>query len=215
MCNIVADKMRNISHFMQNFQQRFTNYYNRTHNRRGRFWADRFKSTIAQGENALMTVIKYVDLNPVRAGLVKDPAEYRHCSWGWSCGSGKQLFALTFFKHLRIAIGYKIAKEWSEEQLLSEYRCEIARTITHEKRDNGEDREAAMVKARKGESMPVRYLRRMRHISDGGIIGSKLFVQETASLFREQKSVMKKKFSHGTTSDGVDLYCYKFLRLNP
>jgi len=205
---------KNITHFMQNFQQRFTNYYNRTHNRRGRFWADRFKSTIVEGQDALLTVIKYVDLNPVRAGIVKDPADYRHCSWGWSCGSGKQFFASTFFKHLRIAMGYDIAKEWSDEQLISEYRCEIARTISYEQRDSTEKTEEAMAQARKGESMPVRYLRRMRHISDGGIIGSKLFVQETASLFRDNKYVMKKKFSHGQTANGIDLYCYKSLRLN-
>ena len=71
-----------------------------------------------------------------------------------------------------------------------------------------------MANARKGESMPVKYLRRIRHITDGGIIGSKLFVQETASLFREKKCVMKKKFSHGKTDDGITLYCYKYLRLN-
>ena len=213
-CTVIAEKMRNISHFMQNFQQRFTTYYNRTHNRRGRFWADRFKSTIVQGEDALLTVIKYIDLNPVRVKLVKDPAEYRHCSWGWYCGSGKHMFASTFLKHLRTAIGWEITKEWSEEQLLAEYRSEIARTITYEQSDNSEKIEAAMKNARKSESMPVKYLRRMRHISDGGIIGSKLFVQETASLFREHQRVMKKKFSHGKTNDGIDLYCYKYLRLN-
>ena len=58
VCREIAEKMRDISYFMQNFQQHFTNYYNRAHNRRGRFWGDRFKSTIVQGRDVLMTAIK-------------------------------------------------------------------------------------------------------------------------------------------------------------
>ncbi len=100
-CAAVAAKMIDISHFMKNFQQAFVVYYNRAHNRRGHLWADRFKSVILDRTGALWAAVKYVELNPVRAELVADPADYRHSTWGWFCGSGKHLFADSFYKHLR------------------------------------------------------------------------------------------------------------------
>jgi hypothetical protein len=45
-------------------------------------WADRFKSVLVQGEgNPLQTMAAYIDLNPVRAGLVEDPKGYRFCGY--------------------------------------------------------------------------------------------------------------------------------------
>lgn len=212
-CLKAINRMRDISDFMKIFQQTHTAYMNRTLNRRGRFWADRFKSTIVEGRNSLLTVIKYVELNPVRANLVQDPADYRHCTWGWFSGSGKHLFGSSFLKHLRRAFsGNADTENWTDEHLLGEFRSELARTITYEKSNNTEDIETAMVKARRGDTMPVQFLRKMRHITDGGIIGSKLFVLETASRFRDRKMVIKKKLSHGKTPSGVHLYCYKQLR---
>ena len=211
-CKRIAERMRDISDFMKIFQQSYTHYMNQKLNRRGRFWADRFKSTIIEGNESLLTVIKYVELNPVRAGLADDPADYRHCTWGWFNGSGKHLFGSSFFKHLRRAFINVNAENWTEERLTNEFRSEIARTIAYEKSNNTEEIEAAVANARKGETMPVQFLRRMRHITDGGIIGSKIFVLETASRFRDKAHVLKKKFSHGRTVTGTDIYCYKQLR---
>ena len=211
-CKRIAERMRDISDFMKIFQQTYTHYMNKKLNRRGRFWADRFKSTIIEGKESLMTVIKYVELNPVRGGLVEDPADYRHCTWGWFNGSGKHLFDSSFFKHLRRAFVNVNAENWTEEHLANEFRSEIARTIAYEKSDNTEEIEAFVAHARKGETMPVMFLRRMRHITDGGIIGSKIFVLETAARFRDKKDVLKKKFSNGRTASGTDIYCYKQLR---
>ena len=211
-CKGIAERMRDISDFMKIFQQSYTYYINHKLNRRGRFWADRFKSTIVEGNESLLTVIKYVELNPVRGGLVDDPAAYRHCTWGWFNGSGQHLFGSSFFKHLRRALVNVNTKNWSDERLVNEFRSEIARTIAYEKSDNTAEIEAAVAKARRGATMPVQFLRRMRHITDGGIIGSKIFVIETASRFREKTNVLKKKFSHGRTVAGTDIYCYKQLR---
>ena len=211
-CRRIADRMRDISDFMKIFQQTHTHYMNKKLNRRGRFWADRFKSTIVDGKDSLLTVIKYVELNPVRAGVTDDPADYRHCTWGWFNGTGKHMFGSSFFKHIRRAFADYNVDEWTDERLINEFRSEIARTITYEKGENCEKINAAVAKARKGETMPVQFLRRMRHISDGGIIGSKIFVLETAAHFRDRKDVLKKKLSHGQTASGAEIYCYKQLR---
>jgi hypothetical protein len=67
---------------MKTVKQRFSVWYNRNHGRYGTLWADRFKSVLVQGEgNPLQTMAAYIDLNPVRAGLVEDPKDYRFCGY--------------------------------------------------------------------------------------------------------------------------------------
>jgi len=61
---------------MRNIQQGFARWFNKNYSRRGRFWADRFKSTLLYGERSLVECMQYVDLNPVRAGMVERPEEY-------------------------------------------------------------------------------------------------------------------------------------------
>ena len=57
---------------------RFTKWYNRRTGRKGGLWESRFTSVIVEeAERALRTVAAYIDLNPVRAGMVADPADYR------------------------------------------------------------------------------------------------------------------------------------------
>jgi hypothetical protein len=48
----------------------------------GTLWAERFKSVLVEGQgNSLQTMAAYIDLNPVRAGLVVDPKDYRFCGY--------------------------------------------------------------------------------------------------------------------------------------
>ena len=76
-------RMHDLSEFMKTLKQRFSIWYNRNHdNRLGTLWMDRFKSVLVQGEgNPLQTMAAYIDLNPVRAGLVEDPKDYRWCGY--------------------------------------------------------------------------------------------------------------------------------------
>lgn len=72
-----------VSNFMKLVKQRFAIWYNKTHQRYGTLFAERFKSVLVEpSENALRTIALYIDLNPVRAGLVKDPKDYRFCGYG-------------------------------------------------------------------------------------------------------------------------------------
>ena len=72
-----------LSYFMKELKQRFTQWYNRKQGRRGTLWEDRFKSVLVEGnENALITMAAYIDLNPVRAGMVDDPKDYQWCGYG-------------------------------------------------------------------------------------------------------------------------------------
>lgn len=66
---------------MKHLGQRYVQYVNRTYGRSGTLWEGRFRSCIAHGERYVLTCYRYVELNPVRAGLVAHPRAYRWSSY--------------------------------------------------------------------------------------------------------------------------------------
>jgi len=60
---------------------RYVGYFNRCHGRTGRLFGGRFKSSVIDTDTYWFTCMRYVELNPVRAGLVSDPADYRWSSY--------------------------------------------------------------------------------------------------------------------------------------
>jgi len=71
-----------LSYFIKELKQRVTLYMNKRLDRTGTLWEGRFRSMLVEGrELSLMTVAAYIDLNPVRAGLVKRPEDYRWCGY--------------------------------------------------------------------------------------------------------------------------------------
>ena len=79
-----------LSLFVKEIKERFTRWYNKKEGRKGTLWMDRFKSVIVQDGEALETMAAYIDLNPVRAGMVKDPKDYRWCGYGEAMGGSKR-----------------------------------------------------------------------------------------------------------------------------
>jgi len=226
-CEVVANQLVDISSFMSLFKQRFTCYFNRRHKRRGTLWADRFKSTILEGSReSLWNCVKYIELNPVRAGIVQDCADYRFCSWGRYSGSGKHPFHSNFCKHMRAVAAWHCGDESIDDgTVLAEFRGELARIRAWEAdKDKGLDERghtkaanAAKAARTKGDSMPVRFLRRTRYWTDGAIIGAKAFVQEVGCQFEDAENhaaILRKRFSRGITPEGGYLHCFKQLRTN-
>jgi len=77
--------MGDVSQYMKMLKQRFTTWYNRTHNRYGTLWCERFGSTLVElDDRAYRAIAVYIDLNCVRAGIVRDPKEYRFGGYGQS-----------------------------------------------------------------------------------------------------------------------------------
>lgn len=73
--------MGDVSMYQKLLKQLFTAWFNRHHNRFGTLWAERFGSTMVEEGAVLLAVMAYVDLNPVRAGIVQDPKDYHFCSY--------------------------------------------------------------------------------------------------------------------------------------
>ena len=61
--------------------RRYVQYVNRRYRRTGTLWDSRYKSSLVQAETYLFTCQRYIELNPVRARLVDDPARYRWSSY--------------------------------------------------------------------------------------------------------------------------------------
>ncbi len=66
---------------MKHLGQRYVQYVNRTYRRSGTLWEGRFKSCLAQDEHYVLACYRYIELNPVRADMVKHPGEYRWSSY--------------------------------------------------------------------------------------------------------------------------------------
>ena len=78
----VVRRMGDVSEFIKEFKQRFSRWYNKTYQRFGTLWAERFTSVLVEDVGtSVKTVAAYIDLNPVRAGLVMDPKDYRFCGY--------------------------------------------------------------------------------------------------------------------------------------
>ena len=65
-----------IPQMMQAVGRRYVRNYNLRHARTGTLWEGRYRSTLIQAERYLLACMVYIDLNPVRAGMLADPAEY-------------------------------------------------------------------------------------------------------------------------------------------
>ena len=69
------------SRLMQSLGRRYVQYANRFYRRTGSLWEGRYKSSVVQAEGYLLACQRYIELNPVRAGMVADPGQYRWSSY--------------------------------------------------------------------------------------------------------------------------------------
>jgi REP element-mobilizing transposase RayT len=199
-------RMQNLGEFMKGLLQRYTQWHNRTHSRTGRLWEDRFKSVIVEDGVAAKTMAAYIDLNPVRAGMVKDPAEYRWSSYGEAIGggakgNGKKARA-GLVRAIRAHKGCAADDALWANDVSREYRkLLMAGAAERVESRIGRDGAADTKRIRKGMSAAEterenertgdlstgRMLRcRVRYFTDGAVIGSKRFVNEAFATARER-----------------------------
>jgi REP element-mobilizing transposase RayT len=76
------ERLSSISRFTQDLKQSFARHFNEKHQRLGCLWGGRFRGVIISHGTAQLACSAYVDLNPVRAGMVQKPEDYRWCSLG-------------------------------------------------------------------------------------------------------------------------------------
>jgi len=162
-------RMWDVSLFMKSLKQRFTQWHNRKNGRRGTLWEQRYKSVVVEASGTgLGAVAAYIDLNPVRAGLVKDPQDYHWSGYGEAM-AGKRLSREGLRKVVERMSG--VAQPSGSQAL------ELYRGLLHLEGNEGREELLAVLKA-KGKLGLGEYMRcRVRYFSDGAVLGSQGFVE--------------------------------------
>jgi putative transposase len=70
-----------ISRMMQRVGRLYVRYFNKSYQRTGTLWEGRFRSCVVDADGYLLVCQRYIELNPVRAKMVRDPAEYPWSSY--------------------------------------------------------------------------------------------------------------------------------------
>jgi putative transposase len=70
-----------VSRLMQSLGRRYVGYFNYAYARTGTLFEGRFRSSLVQDDEYFLTCLRYIELNPVRAGMVMDPGDYRWSSY--------------------------------------------------------------------------------------------------------------------------------------
>jgi len=78
-----------ISALMQSLGKRYVQYINKTYQRTGTLWEGRYKASLVDSDAYLITCMRYIELNPVRANMVDVPSEYRWSSYHFNAANIK------------------------------------------------------------------------------------------------------------------------------
>ncbi|NJL19060.1 MAG: transposase [Bdellovibrionaceae bacterium] len=174
----LLSRMNDVSEFMKIVKQRFSIWFNRSHNRFGTLWADRFKSVLVENTpSALQTVAAYIDLNPVRAGIVADPADYRWCGYAEAMAGVSEaregLASVVFAQDHGLDSWRRVMARY--RALLGAEGSTLRPGQEHKVRM---DRATAVKLMESGKELPLPdALRcRIRYFTDGAILGSKEFI---------------------------------------
>ena len=205
-------RMHDLSEYMKGLLIRFTRWFNRVHSRSGTLWEERFKSVIVESGLAARTMAAYIDLNPVRAGMVKDPADYRWSSYGEAVGGGRKGNGKKAREGLVRAyfcdqgVGFE-AEKWQDvshvyRRLMglalgrNPGRVDVAvagnragrNTLNTAEMLEGKDNGTVLKDLGFAKMLHCR----VRYFTDGSVIGSKVFVNEAFARARERFSSRRK-----------------------
>ena len=196
-------KLENISEYMKSIKLTFTRWYNKRNNRKGYLWGDRFKSVLIESGESLLNTLAYVDLNPIRAGIVKLPEDYRWSSMGYRFGKSDKDGFLSF----------EGVFETDDKNALNYYRELVYKAGGIEKEDASKiDIEIIKKEISRDFNMPKNelYLKKVRYFSDGLVIGSKSFIREAYAIFSGDIIKKKERKAH-KTGIGENIYSIRCL----
>jgi putative transposase len=206
-------RMGDVSEFLKTLKQRFTQWYNARQGRRGTLWEERFKSVLVEGRGpVLSTMAAYIDLNPVRAGVVADPKDYRYGGYGEAVGGSKLARAGLG----RVMERLSPSGAWSAVNRA--YREHLYISGEQTSRKAGFTPEQVRQVLAEGGALPrgVALRCRVRYFSDGAVLGSRAFVE---GVFQAHRGYFGAKRTSGARpmkgSDWGGLCTARALRLSP
>ncbi len=214
-------RMHDLSEFMKTLLQRFTRWFNRTHQRRGTLWEERYKSVIVESGIAARTMAAYIDLNPVRAGMVADPADYHWSSYGEAVGGGPKgngkksregLVRACLSHHgagfeaerwkdvsriYRRVMGLALGRKSGSARVGKPRHPHAAATMAEalESKDNG----TLLPELRLSQMLR----HRVRYFTDGAVIGGKSFVNEAFVAARDRFTAKRRDGARRLKGNGA------------
>ena len=216
-------RLCDLSIFVKEVKERFSRWYNKRHERKGTLWMDRFKSVLVEGghrddsPDALRTMAAYIELNPVRAKLVEDPAEYRWSGYGEAMGGSRRARrSLCVIVGVGVdawanrgAAAYRMWLYADGQEVRDRQRPDtvVRHGVAMEKR-----REVLKAQGRMSRAELIRL--RVRYFSDGVVIGSRGFVEGVFERARERFSPRRKSGARAirALSDEEALYSLRDLK---
>jgi len=181
----LREKLSSLSEFVREIKVVFTRYYNKGHNRRGYFWGDRFKSVIVENGETLINCLAYIDLNPLRAGIVERPEDYRWNSLGYHIQTNNR------DDFLSLDFGLKEFGVIDANERLRRYRRYVyeAGALDRPDRNMAKVIDIDIIENERQKNFEIsrldRFMYRTRYFSDSGIIGTKEFVSEKYQRFKD------------------------------
>ena len=215
----IKKRFCDLSIFVKEVKERYSRWFNKRHERKGTLWMDRYKSVMVEGKGEpLHTMAAYIDLNPVRAGLVEDPKDYRWCGYAEAVsGSRRAQRGLS-------KVTAKPVDGWEQSGGAEAYRCLLfangveIRDAQNRKvmRRGVMADEARQVLKEKGKLSTAEMVRlRVRYFSDGLVLGSKEFVENVFSENREKFGPKRKDGARRVSESESPLYALRRLRVKP
>jgi REP element-mobilizing transposase RayT len=201
-------RMHGLDEYMKTALGRFSSWINTRRGRRGTLWESRYRSVLVEAGFASLAVAAYLDSNPLRAGLVENPADYPWCGYGEAMGTrpggSPALARAGLARILALNAGETTASPRWTARLAADYRSLLdgGATAELEPLQGPEDLrfwlrfrkqvgEAARLERTKevtimrNAALAHAIKRRIRHFSDGMIIGSRDFVDQVFLARRE------------------------------
>jgi len=105
-----------LSRMMQHLNRRYVQQINARFTRSRHLWAGRFKASVVGEQRYLLSCMRYIELNPVRAGMVDHPQAYTWSSWHANVGERKSRLVTPHLEYL--ALGASDAERWARYRAL-------------------------------------------------------------------------------------------------
>jgi REP element-mobilizing transposase RayT len=218
-------RLCDLSRFVKEVKERFSRWYNKRHQRRGTLWMDRFKSVLIEGnlgkkdqpESARIDVVRtmaaYIDINPVRAGLVQDPAHYPWCGYGEAI-AGKRKAQRGLCR-----IVEKPVNSWDTHQVAQTYATLLHSTpksTTQKQKPNTIPPPETTLQTRldAGEkvNLPDLLHHHIRLFSEAIVLGSQAFVEEVFQTQRHKFGPKRQQGARPVTQSTSPLFTMKRVR---
>ncbi len=178
-------RLFDVAEFMRNVQMAYARWYNRTYERHGRFWADRYKSVVLGDTAAVLDCILYVELNPVRAGIVERPEEWQ----------GSSAFLREIARDGWLMPLARVLKRSSRKKALVEFR-ELLYYRGAVPTKEGQAAISARVleqEIARGFEFSGLYRKRLRYFVDGLAVGTEEFIRNQLDRMREDGRYLRRK----------------------